>query len=318
MIWVAWRQQRTETLIAVGVLALLAALFVPTGIEMASRYDRDGLAACTTAATDEGCRQAIQAFTARFGSLMNLLPWLNLLPGVIGVALAAPLLLELESGTYRLAWTQSVTRRRWLTVKLGMTMLAAVLAALALTVLVTWWRSPHDELYGRMENVFDFEGTVVIGYVLFALALPLVIGALWRRTIPAVLAGFAGYVVARVFVQNWLRERYDTPLTSTWKASSGLDRPQLDKAWIVEMGPSDRFGHALAPPISPSGACERAGDGVRVVDPSCLPGDDLFVHAVYHPASRFWEFQLIETALFGGVAVALIAFAAWWIHERIS
>ena len=121
MIWVAWRQQRTETLIAVAVLALLAALFVPTGLEMASRYDDDGLAACSAATGDDGCRQAIQAFTARFDSLMGLLPWLNLLPGVIGVALAAPLLLELESGTYRLAWTQSVTRRRWLAVKLGLT-----------------------------------------------------------------------------------------------------------------------------------------------------------------------------------------------------
>ena len=46
VIWVAWRQQRTETLIAVVVLALLAALLVPTGLEMASRYDHDGLSAC--------------------------------------------------------------------------------------------------------------------------------------------------------------------------------------------------------------------------------------------------------------------------------
>ena len=43
MIWVAWRQQRTETLIAAAVLALLAVLLIPTGIEMASRYDHDGL-----------------------------------------------------------------------------------------------------------------------------------------------------------------------------------------------------------------------------------------------------------------------------------
>ncbi len=316
MIWVAWRQQRAETLIAVAFLALLAALFVPTGLEMASRYDSDGLAACTTAATDDGCRQAIQAFTARFGSLMNLLPWLNLLPGVIGVALAAPLLLELESGTYRLAWTQSITRRRWLAVKLGMTTLAAVLAALAVTALVTWWRTPHDQLFGRMENVFDFEGTVGIGYVLFALGLPLAVGAVWRRIVPALIVGFAGYMVARIFVQNWLRERFETPLTATWPAGSGLDRPELAKAWVVQMGPSDRLGHALASRIGPVGVCQRVGEASGP-DPSCVP-DDLYIHAVYHPASRFWLFQGIETALFGGVAIALIGFAAWWIHERIS
>jgi hypothetical protein len=40
--------------------------------------------------------------------------------------------------------------------------------------------------------------------------------------------------------------------------------------------------------------------------------------AVYHPASHFWPLQLIETALFGGLALALLAFAAWWIHERTA
>jgi hypothetical protein len=40
--------------------------------------------------------------------------------------------------------------------------------------------------------------------------------------------------------------------------------------------------------------------------------------AVYHPASHFWSLQIIETALFGGIALALLAFAAWWIHERIA
>jgi hypothetical protein len=320
VIWVAWRQQRVETLIAGVVLALLAVLLVPTGIDMASRFDHDGLSACAAVTSDDGCQQAIQAFTARFASVMNLLPWLNLIPGVIGIALAAPLLLELESGTYRLAWTQSITRRRWLACKLGTSVLVAVLAALAISALVTWWRMPLDRLHGRMENVFDFEGTVGIGYVLLALGLALAIGVVWRRTVPALIAAFAGYVVARIFVQNWLRERYESPLSVTWPARSGFDKPEIAKAWILELHPSDRFGHALAPPLSPEDACRRVGDGngvVQVIDPSCLP-ENLYNHAVYQPASRFWEFQIIETALFGGVAVALIAFAAWWVHERTT
>ncbi len=319
MIWVAWRQQRTETLITAAVLALLAALLVPTGIDMASHYDEDGISACAAAASNSGgCEQAIRAFTARFDSIMSLLPWLNLVHGIIGIALAAPLLLELESGTYRLAWTQSVTRRRWLAVKLGMTTLAGVLAALAMTALVTWWRAPFDELQGRLENVFDFEGTVGIAYVLFALGLSLAVGVVWRRTVPALIAGFAGYTVARVFVQNWVRERYAEPLTTTWPASAGFEKPTLEKAWILELHPSDRFGNTITRQLNPLQECERAaGQGVQVIDPSCLP-ENVYNHAVYHPASRFWLFQGIETALFGGVAVALILFAAWWVHERIT
>jgi hypothetical protein len=319
VIWVAWRQQRVETLIAVVMLALLAAVLVPTGIDMASRYDHDGLSACAAAGSAGGCGEAIQAFSARFESIMNLLPWLNLIPGVIGIALAAPLLLELESGTYRLAWTQSITRRRWLAFKLGAAVLAAVLAALAMSALVTWWRMPLDHLQGRMETVFDFEGTVGIGYVLFALGLSLAIGVVWRRAVPALIAGFAGYMVARIFVQSWLRERYQTPLTVTWPARSGFEKPQIAKSWILEVRPSDRFGHAIAPPAIPLNTCQTVGGGkgVKVVDPSCLPAD-LYNHAIYQPASRFWLFQGIETALFAGIGVALIAFTAWWIHERIT
>jgi hypothetical protein len=319
VIWLSWRQQRTETLIVAVMLALIAALLVPTGIDMASRYDHDGLSACAAASSAGGCGEAIGAFTGRFDWVVSLIPWLNLIPGVIGIALAAPLLLELESGTYRLAWTQSITRRRWLAVKLATTALAAVVAALAMIALVTWWRMPLDHLHGRMEtNVFDFEGTVGVGYVLFALGLSLAVGAVWRRTVPALITGFAGYTVVRIFVQNWLRERFEAPLTSTWPARSGFSTPKLDKAWILELRPSDRLGHAIAQPLSPRPACARTVEkGVQAIDPSCLPRN-LFNHAVYQPASRFWLFQGIETALFAGTAVVLILFAAWWVHERTS
>jgi hypothetical protein len=42
------------------------------------------------------------------------------------------------------------------------------------------------------------------------------------------------------------------------------------------------------------------------------------MHAVYHPASHFWALQAIETAIFGGLALAMLALAAWWVHERVS
>ncbi len=73
---------------------------MPSGIDMASRFDSDGLAACTAAGGSAGgCGQAVRAFSARFDSVMGLLPWLNFVPGLVGVMLAAPVLLDLESGT---------------------------------------------------------------------------------------------------------------------------------------------------------------------------------------------------------------------------
>src|SRR6201999_1065624 len=109
--------------------------------------------------------QATHSFEARFGSIEGLTDWFTLVPGIIGALLAAPFVLDLEQGTYRFAWTQSVTRRRWLATKLGLAVLAALVAAVALIVLVTWWRAPLVRIEGRMENsVYDSEGVVAIGY----------------------------------------------------------------------------------------------------------------------------------------------------------
>ena len=117
MTWVSWRLQRTETLVAFGILALLAAFLVPTGIQMAHAYDRDSLAACVSLNPGPTCNAG--AFRQRFQSLLDLSAWFTFVPGLVGAILAAPFILDLERGTYRLAWTQSITRGRWLLGKLG-------------------------------------------------------------------------------------------------------------------------------------------------------------------------------------------------------
>jgi hypothetical protein len=320
MTWVTWRQGRTETLIAAGILALVGALLIPTGLHMASVYDHDGLAACVTS-NSRACQQAVDGFTQQFQRGVGaVFPWFNLIPGIVGVLFAAPLLLELESGTYKLAWTQSVTRRRWLATKLGLTVAAALLVAAVMTVLATWWKTPLVHLHGRMDpDVFDFEGVVPFGYILFPLGVTLAVGAVWRRTVPAVIVGFVSYVVCRVFlVEGWLRQRYVAPLSRTWKVDHF--GPTLSKDWILRGEPSDKFGHPLSNALNEIQGCARAIKGnAQLVDPSCLARRGaLFNHVVYQPASRFWLFQGIETAIFGGIGLALIAFAAWWVHERTS
>jgi hypothetical protein len=302
MIWVGWRQQRTETAIAAAILALLAAVLVPTGLQMASAYHHDGLSACTDAAAEGPCGAAVSAFLSRFDQIGNFISWLTLVPGIIGVLLAAPLLVQLEQGTFRLDWTQSITRGRWIAGKLGLAIAAALVAALAFVLLITWWRSPMVHIQGRMENsVFDSEGIVAFGYTLFALALAAAIGAVWRRAVPALVVAFVGYFAARLFVDTWLRQRLIDPLTTTW-TDNGHEPAALRHAWVLSEHPLGESGNRIAVP-SPK----------EVV--TAVPTK---FEAVYHPASHFWPLQLIETALFGGVALALLAFAAWWIHERTA
>ena len=305
MTWVSWRLQRTETLIAAGILALIAALLVPTGITMASAYHHDGLAACLGANPSYSCNQAIVGFQLHFRPLFALLDWFTVIPGLIGVLLAAPFILELENGTYRLAWTQSITRRRWIATKLGVAIAGALLFATALILLTTWWHAPFVKLNGRMETgTYDNEGTVVFGYTLFALGLALAVGVIWRRGVAAGTDAVVGDFVARNIVDTCLRTRLVAPVKATWRTAAGQPA-NLDHANI----------------ISQTGS----GTGVTLPQGSGLPGGHVHIstgfgptimHAVYQPASDFWPLQGLETALFGGVALILIAFTAWWTHQR--
>jgi hypothetical protein len=38
----------------------------------------------------------------------------------------------------------------------------------------------------------------------------------------------------------------------------------------------------------------------------------------YEPASRFWDFQWTETAIFVALALALAGFCTWWIRRRVA
>jgi hypothetical protein len=38
----------------------------------------------------------------------------------------------------------------------------------------------------------------------------------------------------------------------------------------------------------------------------------------FHPASSFWTFQAIESALFLGLAAALLLATAWLVRRRIT
>ncbi len=307
MTWVGWRLQRTETLIVVGILALLAALLVPTGIEMANFYHRNALATCLGANASPACGPALGDFRQHFQSLLDLGGWFTLVPGLIGVLLAAPFILDLEHGTYRLAWTQSITRGRWLLGKLGFAVVTAVVAAGVLTLLLAWWRAPSVHLDGRLMNGnYDSTGTVVIGYTLFALGLAVALGAIWRRSAAALVLGFVGYFAARISVDLSLRDHLVAPLRATY---TGAQEPSfLHNAQIVSLTGTVN-GHQIM------------NDGGGFMGSAKVAAPDVtnaVFHVVYQPDSHFWPLQLAETGLFAGAAVILIGFAAWWTLRRAS
>src|SRR5271154_498897 len=128
MIWLAWRQFRVQAVVALGLLAALGVVMLVTGLHLRDLYDASGLATCKV---HDDCTTVEATFLSHESFLRNLLgPLLLAIPVLTGIFWGAPLLArELENGTYRLAWTQSVTRTRWLATKITLVGLASIAVA---------------------------------------------------------------------------------------------------------------------------------------------------------------------------------------------
>lgn len=322
MIWVGWRQQRAETLIAVAALALLAAVAIPVGVHMASVYAHEGLAACSgNGQPSSACGVELPSFMSRFNVLNILFTFATLLAPIAALLMAAPFVLDLDNGTYRLFWTQSITRRRWIVTKLALSVAGVVLVGGLLSILASWALGPLDHLNGRIgTNTYDVEGIVPIAYALFTLGVAIAIGSLWRRGVPSLLSSFGVYVVVRAVMDSGLRQHLIGTVTTTWSLA-GAGRaggPRLDRALVINQFVSDKSGHALA---GVSGLCSRVSVGlvhtrtVGLCSPSRPHG---YMTAVYIPAGRFWHLQAVEFGLVAGIGLLLILAAGWWTHRRIA
>ena len=149
--WVTWRQHRVQLLVSGALLGALLVAAAATGLPMHSAYGRDSLASCLPPAARSGCEIVVQRFEGQYASLADSARYLIVLPVLAALFVGVPLLTrELEHGTYRFAWTQTITRTRWLLVKFALLGLAAVAAGVVLSLTVSWWRRPFDELGGRM------------------------------------------------------------------------------------------------------------------------------------------------------------------------
>lgn len=319
MIWLTWRQQRTEILIAGALLALLSTVLVVTGLQMADAYHHTGVAACiANPHPSSDCITFEHAFRDRFGALVGFAGWLNFVPLIFGLLFGAPFVLELEQGTYRLAWTQSITRSRWLLVKLGFIASVTLLVSLLFMALMTWWRGPFDHLDGSFDaNAFDFEGVAPLSYGLFAVMLGTAVGTLTRKIVPALGISLAGYLAVRLSVENFLRPHFVAPRTLISSTDPKVNAPALGRqAWIITNGWSDRLGHQISDSYVFQTCPPRFGEKIPLF--SCFHNHGIYNYTVFQPANRFWTFQAIETAIFLGITMALAALTVWWVRYRIS
>lgn len=340
MIWLTWRQFRVAATTVFGTLVVLAAVLALTGPGLADDYST-GIAACTQSGGD--CSDFLDRFFQdnQYGFLAVTAVML-ILPALVGLFWGAPLITrELEAGTHRLIWNQSVTRTRWLAVKLGLTGLAAVAAAGLGSLAVSLWARPIDKASDTFPKMgpllFDARGIVPIGFAVFAFAVGVTVGMLVRRTLPAMAITLAVFVAVQVAMPLLVRPHLMTPVSSTTEITpaslDGLSRapgssdvrvmvrnvvPGDPGAWVLSNETVDASGKpAGAIPLNiSSGPCAPA-DGIR----DCLAEIGRLgyrQHATYQPSSRFWAFQWIETGIYTGLALGLAGLSFWRIRRRLS
>jgi ABC-type transport system involved in multi-copper enzyme maturation permease subunit len=209
MIRLAWRQFRIPGVVAAGALLVAAVFAFVTGRDLAHAYSAT-LAACDRIGD---CPSATAAFARTDSALSNAFGVLvTIAPALVGVFWGAPLVArEIEAGTLPLVWTQSVTRTRWLLIKLAVVGLASALAAGLFSLVITWWARPLDSAAATMYATFGQRDIVPIGYALFAFALGVAVGVLVRRTVPAMAVTLFVFVAVRVSTTYGLRPRLFAP-----------------------------------------------------------------------------------------------------------
>jgi hypothetical protein len=319
MTWVTWLQYRYQGAVAAALLAVLAVVLLITGLHAAQVW-HSALAECAlngSCASLPGSQLSLTSPQA-YG-LVVATAVVPLLPGLFwGAPMVAQ---EAETGTHQFAWTQSITRRRWLAVRTGWLLLAAAVLAGAVSALATWWSGPDNALNAVAFRLgrFDVIDIVPVGYALFAMALGICAGLLLRRTVPAMAVTLAGFVALRVLT-SWLRLYYMTPVTSYYKLTANWPASgsylQISQGVIGPVGHAPAAGALLVQGIAFPAACRQAFTSLnRMAFPSCVTAHGYRGYLVYQPASRFWAFQGIEAGVYVLLAAALLA-ATFWALKR--
>jgi ABC-type transport system involved in multi-copper enzyme maturation permease subunit len=328
MTWLTWRQFRLPVLSVYAAVLAIGVVLLITGVGMVGETNFSD-----------------QEFAYSASLLL-----LYALPAVIGVFWGVPLVTrELETGTHNVVWNQTVTRKRWLSTKLGMGAVAAMVAAGLLSLAVSWWASPIDTLAasgeGQFESrmfpvVFAVRGIVPIGYAAFAFVLGIAVGMLLRRTVAAMAVTLAVFVGVQVAVPLVVRPYLIPPAEQTVaiteenvrgihiQDADGRLVPEAitvthpDGAWVLADETIDPDGNAVSPlpdavhdcigPPSGGGNSLMGGDDVH----ACVAQlGDLGYHqqVTYQPGHRFWPLQWAET----GVFLALSALLTWFCFRRL-
>jgi ABC-type transport system involved in multi-copper enzyme maturation permease subunit len=318
MTWLIWRQHRRQVISALVAIGTAAVVLVVTGFGIMATY-RSALRACATGLG--GCSnldgQVFQGGYNRFFDLVDAVGFA--LPLVLALFWGAPLVArEIEEGVHRLAWAQSITRVRWLGVKLACALGGAALCTGAFSLLVSWWYRPINAVQqNRFGSViFDTQALVPIGYAVCGIALGCLLGALFRRALLAMGATLVIFGVFRYLFDQYVRPYLlptrtvvDTVTSAFGNAPAGPGSWLLSERLVNPLGQSISINN-LDPAQLPL-ACREvyySNSGLG----TCLARHGYHVLVNFQPASHYWPVQGIELAIYLALAAILVSLTCLW------
>ncbi|WP_329281184.1 ABC transporter permease [Streptomyces sp. NBC_00691] len=293
--WVTARQYRRALWLTAGLVALT--LTVIGGLRIWDAQNR---------ASGDFPYEHRLGYDMLRGAMEQLSYGMIALPLLVGAFVAGPLIArELESGTYKLSLTQSISPAAWLRSKLLTATAAALGATLALiAVYRLGWTRVSDSwgFHWAERGPYEATGTVVVAYVLLAIGIGALVGQLVRRTLlaMAVTGGAVGLVLLILGSVRWTFLPVETVTGPAHRSTGALGAPAdalvVDQGLVHESG-RRMSGYFCSPDPAPGTACRP---------------DEPFTgqYTDYHPASHFWPTQLIETGILLALA-ALALFAAF-------
>ncbi|HEY2580139.1 MAG TPA: ABC transporter permease subunit [Streptosporangiaceae bacterium] len=320
MAWVTWRQHRATLISVPAVLGAISVFLLIAGLKI--HHDYATLTACHPASSNT-CGTLNTNFNRvdwTIGNTVSIL--LHLVPALIGAFAGAPVLArELETGTFRYAWTQGFGRERWAIAKLTLLAIAVTAVAAAFSLVFTWFFQPflpQEDQSVYTNTVFDLRVVSFAGWTLAAFAIGVFFGMLLRRIVPAMAATLGVYL--GLALAAWgVRAHYPLAVVTSNPSIGGIgpfsvNDPLVVSTWYT--GPGGK--PASQSVVSQISSILHNGQNPRASLTQIIAQHDLTQWTRYIPVSRFWPMQLFEGGWLLVLAVLVMAATVWLVRHRAA
>ncbi|MFD5869739.1 ABC transporter permease [Streptomyces sp. NPDC060322] len=311
-VWLVWRQHRAAfwTLLGATVVGVIVMVHL-RGQMMDYLATQD-----PTARRSGGLPPEFEAYA---DPLFDIGSYLSYIPVLAGVLLGAPLVAgDLETGTAKLVTSQSVSRLRWLIVKLAVPAVMLTLSAGVLTGVLTWWWHPVKGLSSGLiwTAFFGVTGVTPVAHALLTFTVGVAVGLLLRRTLVSMVVTL-GLVVAIGFVWDelWRSLGHVMSVSTDKGVGPGAVRPELP-AEAEQQGLGTYFLTSSGDRLDWTTCLGQVEDDRAHT--ACLESKHVIGWSIdYLPVSQMQSMQWLGAGIMLAVAAAVATFVILWGRKRL-